>query len=189
LKALDEADRWLLVSLLEVFLALPVLPDNAVGDLEKLAETARQTKTCAKKIRFALDCQFIQILEPMPSLKAALGNFYDLPPRLEAFGILLGGLLDRVVGKSGQKSKVAKNQFLVMASEFVRLKTNRYNDEHLAELIQALSDQADLSDFSGDAIHKKRQHMKRMYPLVYASLFNRVRDFRIRETRLLRTPK
>lgn len=125
----------------------------------------------------------------MPSLKTALGEFQDLPPRLEAFGILFGELLNRVVGKSGQKNKLAKNEFLVMASEFVLLKTNRYNDEHLAELIQALSDEADLSDFSGDAIHKKREHMKRIYPLVYASLSNRVRDFGVCKHPLFREPK
>ena len=122
----------------------------------------------------------------MPSLKIVLGNFHDLPPRLEAFGILFGGLLDRIVGKRGQKNKLAKNQILLVASEFVRLKTNRYNDEHLAELIQALRDKSDLSDFSGDAIHKKREHLKRTYPLVYAYLFNKVQDFRAVEIPSLR---
>jgi hypothetical protein len=184
LKAFDEADKWRLVSLLAMFLVSPSPSDNAVEDFEKLAEIARHTKTWAKKIRLALNTQFSRELQSMPSLKTVLGSFHDLPLRVEAFGILFGGLLDRIVGKSGQKSKLVKNQFLIMASEFVRLKTKRYNDEHLAELIQALSGAADLSDISGDAIHKKREHMKRTYPLVYARLFNRVRDFGIRKTPL-----
>lgn len=182
LKAFDEADKSLLVSLLAIFLVSPPPSDNTVEDFEKLAEIAGQTKTWAKGIRLALDSQFSRELQSMPSLNTALGSFHDLPPRLEAFGILIGGLLDRIAGKRGQKGKLMKNQFLIMASEFVRLKTKRYNDEHLAELIQALSHEADLSDISGDAIHKKREHMKRTYPLVYAWLCNRVRDFGIRET-------
>lgn len=185
LNGLEEGDKWLLVSLLTVYLALPLPADHVIAELEDLetfAETARQTKAWAKKLRQARDSQFTQVLQSMPSLKIVLGNFHDLPPRLEAFGILLGGLLDQLVGKRGQKRKLMKNEFLLMASEFVRLKTNRYNDEHLAELIQSLSDNSDLSDLSGDAIHKKREHFKRTYPLVYAYLFNKVQDFKTPET-------
>jgi hypothetical protein len=60
-----------------------------------------------------------------------------------------------------------------MASEFVRCRTGKHYDEHLAELFQAINNDSDLKDFSGDAIRRKREHFKKAYPLLYASLANK----------------
>lgn len=178
MRALSNRDKSLLASFVTVYLDLPV-PGQALEELnqwDELSRTARKSITCAKRIREALDSQFGQALKFSPPLKSTLERFGDLPSRLETFGLLLGGLLDRLVGKQGQKNKLVRNKFLIMASEFVRLRTNKYNDEHLAELIQALSNASELADFSGDAIHKKRMHLKKAYPLIYAHLFNTVKE-------------
>ena len=112
------------------------------------------------------------------ALQDVLGDFHDLAMRLKAFALLFGGLGDQLLGKRGHHGRLWKNQFLVMASEFIRHKTASYNDEHWAELIQAINRTSDLADFSGDAIHKRRQNLKRTYPLAYACLFNKLCEFR-----------
>ena len=83
-------------------------------------------------------------------------------------------LLDNLVGKRGHKEKVQKNTFLIMASEFVRVKTGNYYDEHLAELLQTLPriDLNQQEDISGDSIRKKREHLKKVYPVIYANWNN-----------------
>jgi len=67
--------------------------------------------------------------------------------------------MTHVAGKQGQKHKTSANQNLIMASELVRLKTGEPHDEHLAELLQAISPDAESgpdADISGDSIKKKR---------------------------------
>ncbi len=65
-----------------------------------------------------------------------------------------------------------------MASEFVRLKTGGYNDEHFAELIQALDLKFDFgADFSGDAIRKKRGYISDNYPLLYSNALKEAQRF------------
>jgi hypothetical protein len=90
------------------------------------------------------------------------------------------------MGKRGRKREALTIQLLVEASEFVRLKTHRYNDEHLAGLFnlierprerkprgKKLSHQKELS---GAAIGKKRLYLRRNYPALYANALKRARS-------------
>jgi hypothetical protein len=169
LRSLNPEDKAVLVSLLTVYLAASVQGDDG---FEQVAATARQASVLATKIHQSRGTYLVQ------ALRDVLGDVEELAMRLVGFSIRFGWLRDRFLGKQGQQGKLSKNEFLLMASEFIRYKTKRYNDEHLAELIQALKDKSDVSDFSGDAIHKKRQYLKRAYPLRYACLYNKVREFR-----------
>ena len=169
LRTLTPEDKIVLVSLLTLYLE-PCPPEDAA--FEQAAETATHASALAERIHQLLGTYFAQALQDV------LGDFHDLPMRLKTFSLLFGGLCDQLLGKRGHQGRLWKNQFLVMASEFIRHKTNRYNDEHLAELIQAINPSSDLADFSGDAIHKRRQNLKRTYPLAYACLFNKVCEFR-----------
>ncbi len=108
-----------------------------------------------------------------------VASFQDLPVRLEAFSIQVGTLLDEAVGKKGHKGKMQKNCDLITGSEFVWLKTGNHYDEHLAELLQTLSPRTDLKeqeDISGDSIRKKREHLKKDYPIIHAHIMNRLRN-------------
>ena len=90
-----------------------------------------------------------------------------------------GTLLANAAGKRGHKGKVQKNTFLIMASELVRLKTGNHYDEHLAELLQTVNPMIDVNeqeDISGDSIRKKREHIKKAYPLIYADCVNKIRS-------------
>ena len=169
LRTMNPDDKIVLVSLLTLYLE-PCPPEDAA--FEQAAETATHASALAERIHQLLGTYFAEALHHV------LNNFHDLPTRLRTFSLLFGGLCDQLLGKRGHHGRLWKNQLLVMASEFVRRKTNRYNDEHLAELIQAINRTFDLADFSGDAIHKRRQNLKRTYPLVYACLFNKVCEFR-----------
>jgi len=108
-----------------------------------------------------------EILQPLSC------GFELLPELLRAFASRVGGGLD-LTGKPGRKGEVLVNQMLVTASEFVRLRTGRPNDEHVAELFQGIS-QGSGSDFSGAAIHKKRKRLEREYPAAYQALVLRLK--------------
>src|ERR1039458_1069850 len=96
-----------------------------------------------------------------------------------AFGRDIHGVelcaLFRKGGSSGQghKDEVLATQRLIQASEFVRLKTRRYNDEHLAGVFQIITKRPISDDFSGAAIRKKRLYLKKHYPVLYANALRR----------------
>lgn len=100
-------------------------------------------------------------------LSGSTAAAWGLGPRLRF-------VLDITAGKPGQNRKMMRNRCLVVAGEFVWLKTGTYNDEHLAYLMQAVSlvpaPEADFSgtDFSGDAIRKKRNYLSSKYPFPYS---------------------
>jgi hypothetical protein len=102
------------------------------------------------------------------ALRPFTAGFEDLPMRLIGFSKTLGEALNSV-GKPGHKDEVLATQRLIQASEFVRLKTRRYNDEHLAGVFQIIAKRPISDDFSGAAIRKKRLYLKKHYPALYAS--------------------
>ncbi len=77
------------------------------------------------------------------------------------------------MGKRGHKRQMFAGQFLIEASEFVRLKTGQHYDEHLAELFQAIGTRSINEDLSGDAIRKKREYFDKWYPRLYKSVLKR----------------
>jgi hypothetical protein len=102
-------------------------------------------------------------------------RYRDIPKRLADFSMLGKFLLDGF-GKRGHKAKTLANHSLVMASEFVRLRTGQHFDEHLAELFQAIAERPGPADFSGDAIRKKREFLRKHYPRIYEAALNSIRD-------------
>jgi len=121
-----------------------------------------------------------------PSAGALRGftvGFEDLPKRLADFSRRLGRALD-AMGKRGRKREVLTIQRLVEASEFVKLKTRYYNDEHLAGLFNLIVRPPERKPggeklfkpkkLSGAAISKKRLYFKDNYPQLYANVRRRV---------------
>jgi hypothetical protein len=108
------------------------------------------------------------------ALRPFTAGFEDLPMRLIGFSKALGEVLNSV-GKPGHKDEVLATQWLTQASEFVRWKTSRYNDEHLAEVFQVIAKRPISDDFSGAAIRKKRLYLKKHYPVLYANALKRAK--------------
>lgn len=109
-------------------------------------------------------------------------GFETLPSRLAGLSEQLAGLSARLrrafapYGKPGHKRQIFASQFLVDASESIRLKLGEYYDEHLADLLQAIAPPSDGEDFSGDAIRKKRNYLKRRYPAFYKMIVEKAEN-------------
>jgi hypothetical protein len=169
LRKLRESDRILLVSLLGVYLHTPK-SDQVTDFLEDVGDIAATAAALGKRLESKVfGGTLAQSFTPF------LQNFSFLPSALAVFSGQLGGLVENVFGKPGQKAKMMKNQFLIMASELVRQKTGKHHDEHLAELLQSVANSNVDEDISGDAIRKKREHLKRVYPLIYQNEIRRVK--------------
>ncbi len=180
LKKLRDSDKRVLVALLDMYMRTP---DEFFNPLEEAADIVAEAGALGRRIQSdVLRGQLTQLLAPFPA--RLLGSAQDLAARLEDFSQKLGILLDNIAGKRGHKRKMGRNQFLIMASEFVSVKTGKHHDEHLAELIQAVSPQSGFDDekciskkdISGDSIRKKREHLKEIYPHMYAVRISWVRS-------------
>lgn len=185
LNKLHESDKCLLWALLTVYSYGETKPKKRSG-VENQLEQATQTATDAAALAERIQVEVFQgeLTEP---LRPFLSGFQDLPLRLHAFASRLGSVVGSF-GKAGHKERMLNNQNLIMASEFVRLRTGGYHDEHLAELFQAMSlDPKNRSDnpddFSGDAIRAKRKHFKKTYPLLYRQAVKQVSKHRPKEER------
>lgn len=143
---------------------------DALDEAEKAARDANQI---AGRIESVLRDPTVEII--IDGLSVA---FERLPEFLRAFG---GAVLEKapILGKPGYKDATFRTSDLVMASEFVRLKTGHYNDEPLADLLQAVSDDPAPTKLSGEAIRRRRTRFKEEYPE-----FN---DFSIRQAKALAT--
>jgi hypothetical protein len=158
LRKLSESDKLLLCSMLRLYAAgRPGLADQ----LDKIAKLAVTAELLGRSIREVLHSDAGRVF---------VANFADLPSRLEDFSRLRD--LD-LVGKRGHKGKILRNYWLVMASEFVLLKTKTAYSEHLADLLQQILPD-EYGDISGDAIRKSRDHFKHTYPALYEHLLKKV---------------
>lgn len=166
LRKLTEEERMFIVASLVMYKTK--LPKTRADPWEQTAKTATEAATLAKKISDVLKAKHIEPLKDLEPLRARFGAFEELPGRLRAFAVVVGGMLRHLSGKPGHQQKVLRNQSLVMASQFVRCRTGKYYDEHLAEVFQAIGNDSELKDFTGDAIRRKREHFKKTYPLLYA---------------------
>ncbi len=167
LRTLSGSDQGLLMALLVMYKWRPRPdPSNPSELLEEASRVAGLAGSLSKKMQATFfDGALAGAFDPL------LAGYKDLPLQLDRFSSRIKLLLDQLGGKAGHKGKTTTNQFLVTASEFVRLKTGTYNDEHLAELMQTLWSDADpesLKELSGDAIRKKREHLKSTYAILYA---------------------
>ncbi len=172
LKGLSAPDRKLLYSMLKVYAAV-TKPTRKGRSEEDPLESVAKLINAAAKLGAALDSDVFHgpisdVLHPYTS------SFSDLPGRLADFSKELSGKLD-LIGKSGHKEGNLYGFFLIVASEFVRVKTGQYYDEHLAELYQAISERSLSEDLSGDAIRKRRKYLKKHYPDLYFWMLERAR--------------
>jgi hypothetical protein len=159
LAKLSKSDKellWSLLTLHEKITKNP--PSDSWEEIEKLA--AQSAAIASRLDRDVFTGSSAEILKPF------LSGYEDLPERLRSFSAQLGGLA-ALLGKPGYKSKNFSIQLLVTASEFVRLRTKRPNDEHLSELLQAIDEGSELDNLSGDAIRKKKTYLRRNYPHLY----------------------
>ena len=122
-----------------------------VGELwEDASKIAKQSKALATRIE--------NYIFHGPSGQAFAQHFLryrNLTKTLASFSHELDKKAN-ALGKPGHKATMLSDSRSVMASEFVRRKTGGYQDEHIAELYQAISDRGSSYDFSGDAIRKKK---------------------------------
>lgn len=165
LQQLSAEDKQLLWNML-FFYAFMKLAGHRWPNAEPFERVARTTRDAAK---FAAKLEADVFQGPLAKeLQPYFSGFEDLPKVLRAFANRVGEILD-LLGKPGRQGELQINRRLVIASEFVRLRTGSYHDEHVAELLQGIRLQNE-PDFSGDAIHKKRNYLKRKHPAFYQSI-------------------
>jgi len=181
LRALGQLDRHLLWSLLTIYMfdsRERRKPDRVSLAMEEMGKIAADAVALAQRIQGE-----VLTSEHWEAVKPFLRDLEDTPARLYLFGRRLGTLMN-AFGKPGHKEGTLVKSSLVRASEFVRLRTGDYNDEHLAELCQAINPEfsgrkkriSELPEFSGDAIRKQRDHFAKTYPLLYRNLLKHLPD-------------
>jgi hypothetical protein len=176
LRKLSEPDQKLLYSMLKVYAAVTTEDGkkrSKRGSKDGLLEKEAKLVADAAKLGSKLESEVFQgpnsdVLFPY------ISSFSDLPRQLTEFSKVVGGMLD-LFGKRGHKEGNLYGFFLIVASEFVRLKTGQHYDEHLAELYQAVSERSLTEDLSGDAIRKRREYLKKNYPDLYSWMLERAR--------------
>jgi len=132
LRELSNSDKQVLMALLHIYVAAPKAVEG-LRRLEGAARVATDAAALAKRMRSELfEGSTAQMLAPLSA------SFHDLPTRLEEFS-KIGTIVHSLIGKPGHTGVIARNQLLIMASEFVRLRTGKPYDEHLAELVQVAS--------------------------------------------------
>lgn len=80
---------------------------------------------------------------------------------------MIYGIYMQSFGKSGHKAKIHADYWLVMASEFARLKTGRYCDGQMDELLNAIGNYSDPNGVPDERIRKRRLYIVRNYRLLY----------------------
>ena len=170
LNRLNDADRVLLFSMLMIYdvVTTRVAKDRPEEDpLERMAKLAADAAILSAKLESEVfQGPYADVFLPY------ISSFRDLPRRLAEFSELIGRKLN-LLGKPGHKGRNLRNQYLILASEFVRLKAGQHYDEHVAELYQAIPGRPPSEDLAGDAIRKKRDYIKRCYPDLYGETLNR----------------
>ena len=172
LRKLSGPDQKILYSMLKVYAAVTT-QNGKRRSKDGLLEKEAKLVADAAKLGSKLESEVFHgpnsdVLLPY------IYSFSDLPRQLTEFSKVVGGMLD-LFGKRGHKEGNLYGFFLIVASEFVRLKTGQHYDEHLAELYQAVSERSLTEDLSGDAIRKRREYLKKSYPDLYSWMLERAR--------------
>jgi hypothetical protein len=171
LRQLREEDRQLLWAYLKLFAFMTEHLDRRELD-EELGKRAQRTVCEAARFAARLEADVFQGALAK-GLRPFISGFEALPEQLRAFADNIGWVLD-LAGKPGRQGELFINQLLIMASELVRLRIGSPFDEHVAELFQTIATNKE-SDFSGAAIHKKRNYLKKNYPHLYQSTIRRAK--------------
>jgi hypothetical protein len=163
IQRLDEGDRMALVELLRVYEEVKQegASDPDFEQMEKVGKVAAEAAAFGAKLESEVfQGPFADYMHPYTS------KYRELPKQLDEFSKEYGFYMRRF-GKSGQKAKIHADYWLVMASEFVRLKTRQYCDGQVGELLQAIGNHPDLEAKSDEAIRKKRLFLKKHYRWQY----------------------
>jgi hypothetical protein len=176
LRKLSEPDRELLYSMLKIYSAVTIQGGKRRSrgrSKDGFLEMEAKLVADAAKLGSELEAEVFHgpnsdVLLPF------ISSFSDLPRQLAEFSKVVGGMLD-LFGKRGHHEGNLYGFFLIVASEFVRLKTGQHYDEHLAELHQVISERSLSEDLSGDAIRKRRKYLKKCYPELYSWMLERAR--------------
>ena len=172
LKRLHNEDKELLAAMLLCYIyERPWGARDLFAPLEAASSIGAEAGALARRIQSELiEGAAAEVLSPY------VDGYKHVAARLESFSKHMASIADNLLGRPGHKGKIARNQLLIMASELVRLRTGKHYDEHLAELLQAVNPSTAVDkDISGEAILKKRKHLMKNYPLIYANLVQKVR--------------
>jgi hypothetical protein len=135
--------------------------DPDFEQMERISKLAAEAAIFGSKLELEVfQGPFANYMHPYTS------RYRELPKLLAEFSMEYG-LYMRRYGKSGHKAKIHAHHLLVMASEFVRLKTGEYCDGQMGELIQAVGNHPNLEAKSDEAIRKKRNFLKKHYRWQY----------------------
>jgi hypothetical protein len=176
LRKLSDEKKHVLVALVHVYLMERLLALNTgnADALDEIGTIAAEASDLANRMRTLVFGG--SLAEPLSSL---VGKFRGLPSILEAFASQTSWLVNQT-GKPGHKEKLWRSHYLIVGSEFIHGVAGNYFDEHFAEVIQTVAfrcnPSSEAGDLSGDAIRKKREHIKKTYPAMFAHYHNEARD-------------
>lgn len=135
--------------------------DPDFKQMERIAKVAAEAARLSAKIQLEIfEGPFADYMHPYTS------KYRELPKLLAEFSMEYGFYMRRY-GKSGHKAKIHAHHWLVMASEFVRLKTGEYCDGQMGELIQAVGNHPNPEAKSDESIRKTRLFLKKHYRWQY----------------------
>jgi len=173
LNQLDDSDRRFLWASLMLYadVAKRKRKRDAVFDgLERVSKIVADAAKAAARLELeVVRGPFSEQLRPF------IVGFEDLPIRFSRFSKQLENVLYST-GKPGRKRKTLSTEFLIQASEFVQLKFHQPYDDHLAELFQQMGHDSLSKKMCGETIRKKREYLKKHYPVPYAIALKTARN-------------
>lgn len=184
LRKLDDLERTALWAFLVRYAIFSVekRDGKTIDDLEKLS------RIMADAAKLGAELKSEVFGGPHSELMRVFASgFEDIPSRLVSFAARLEKTLDSF-GKPGHKGKTLSNSYLVLSSEYVRLRTGHYNDEHLAELFQEIGMRFEAGELSSEAIRKKRGYLKKNNPRVYAYVLERSKRMALHQSSAAELP-
>lgn len=165
LNKLSRPDREILYSLLLLDASMDRIPKEHSKDhsAEKLAKLAADANRIAAEFDSVVfnDGLYSDIFGHLA------GEYRDAPEQFMALTQLVGGILD-MLGKPGHMERNERNTFFILATEFVRLRTGEYYDEHLADLYQFIWERS--ADYPAETIRKRRARFQKAYPDLHAEI-------------------
>lgn len=167
LKKLPESDRILLCSMLLFGAFIEKVGGQSDEDPFKLvAALAREAGRLGARLESGVFQGLYSDLMPFTS------GFNDLPERLAEFSKIVGEAM-APFGGPGFEGKAFDVFPLILATEFVRLRTGHFYDEALAELYQCVSGRR--KHFSCDTIRKQRDYLKKNSPALHAWMLEKAK--------------
>jgi hypothetical protein len=178
LEKLPESVRILLCSMLLLGATIEKADRQSDEDpFKRVAELARE----AGRLGARLESEVFH--GPYSDLMPFTSGFSNLPERLTEFSKIVSEVM-APFGGPGHEGKVFDVFPLILATEFVRLRTGHFYYETLAELYQYVSGRR--KHFSADTIRRRRDRLKEQSPLIYSWMLERAR--RANESSAAREP-